>query len=121
MKNLMGHTITLYVEKQFTVYNVKSQLEDKSGIAIENQKLMFVGKELQNEQILREMEPAIGKESTLHLLPCKSRGKRRSEDRRYLLNRLSDAQRAQYVQGVAGSMQMYTIYGAFFCFGIYIL
>ena len=49
IKTLTGRTITIIVDPTDTVRNVKQKIKDKDDVPVDEQRLLYAGKELRDE------------------------------------------------------------------------
>jgi ubiquitin C len=66
VKTLAGKTITLDVEASYTIENIKQMIQDKENIPINQQSIVFAGKQLEENRTLIEYD--IQNESILYLV-----------------------------------------------------
>jgi len=66
VKTLTGNDITIDVEPNESIADIKLKIQEKLDISPEKQKLIFAGKQLENEKTISDYN--IQKESTIHLV-----------------------------------------------------
>eukprot|EP00438_Fugacium_kawagutii_P002032 Skav205089 [mRNA] locus=scaffold2214:50871:51098:+ [translate_table: standard] len=71
VKTMSGKTVVVQVQMTDTIESMKKQIQSKEGIPVEQQRLIFAGKELENDHKVADYN--LLKDSTIHVV-CPLKG-----------------------------------------------
>ena len=66
IKTLTGRTVSLIVDEDESIRTVKQKFKDKDGVPVNEQRLIYGGHELKDNQTLKDY--GIYRDATLHLV-----------------------------------------------------
>ena len=66
VKSISGQTRTVEVQGSDTVRSIKQKISEKEGISADQQRLIFAGKNLEDDKQIQDYN--LGKDSTIHLV-----------------------------------------------------
>ena len=66
IKTLTGRTVTIVVEEDDTILNVKMKLQEKENVPVDEQRLIFGGHQLEDKKSLKYYN--IERNATIHLV-----------------------------------------------------
>ena len=66
VKTLSGKSIAIEVEQDETIEDIKNKIKQKEGISVEQQRIVFGGRQLDNQKSLLDYD--INEDATLHLV-----------------------------------------------------
>lgn len=66
IKTLTGRTVSIIVDEDDTILNVKMKLKEKNDVPVDEQRLLFGGHQLEDKRTLKSY--SIQRDSTIHLV-----------------------------------------------------
>lgn len=66
VKSINGKTRTIVCDKNATIRQIKEQMQEKEGLNIDEQRMIFAGKNLEDDRTL--MDYNIVEQNTIHLV-----------------------------------------------------
>lgn len=66
VKSITGQTRTIEVQNTDTVRSIKEKISEKEGVSADQQRLIFAGKNLEDDKQVQDYN--LGKDSTIHLV-----------------------------------------------------
>ena len=66
MKTLTSRTLTLYLEEDSPIEDLKARIQDSTGVPPNDQRLIYAGKQLEDNKTLKDYN--VWNETTIHMV-----------------------------------------------------
>ena len=66
MKTLTSRTLTLYLDEDTPIENLKARIQDSTGVPPNDQRLIYAGKQLEDNKTLKDYN--VWNETTIHMV-----------------------------------------------------